>query len=61
MIQSYNNNEVVFVGDAPSDRDAAKINGTHFIARVTTESSISDERLKIKDLTELEMSLKNIF
>jgi len=57
----FKKSEVVFVGDAPSDRDAAKINGTHFIARVTTKSSILDERLTIKDLTELEMSLKNFY
>lgn len=43
--------EAVFVGDAGSDRDAAREAGTHFIARVIgSGGALKDERNKIEDL-----------
>jgi len=48
----YNKNEVVFIGDAVSDRNAAKENMVRFIARVSDKNSpLVNENLKIKDLT----------
>ena len=56
----YLNNEVVFVGDAPSDRKAALNNDIFFIARVDDKiSPLKDEKFKIADLTNLsEMIIK---
>ncbi len=43
--------EVVFVGDAAADRDAARDTGVHFIARVAhIGCTLKDERHKINDL-----------
>lgn len=43
--------ELVFVGDAAADRDAAMEAGTNFIARVSGDGSpLKNERHKIKDL-----------
>ncbi|MBZ0220839.1 MAG: HAD family hydrolase [Candidatus Methylomirabilis sp.] len=50
--------EVVLVGDAESDRNAANEAGTHFIARVPGSGPLKNERHKIKDLSGL-MKLMN--
>jgi phosphoglycolate phosphatase-like HAD superfamily hydrolase len=53
--------EVVFVGDAESDRDAAKKTGVVFIARIIPgENSLEDCQWKIRDFTGLEQVLDNI-
>ena len=45
----YRNSEVVFIGDAPTDRDAAKANQIEFIGRFTTSDEIKEEKNLIKD------------
>lgn len=59
---SITRGEVVFVGDAESDRIASEKTGVNFIARVTAENSksIKDCQWKIKDLTELDHILARI-
>jgi len=53
----YNNSEVVFIGDAVSDRNAAKNNNIRFIARIiSNESFLLKEKHKMLDL----YNLKNI-
>lgn len=54
--------EIVFIGDAMSDYEAASVNGTHFIARVTDGGAIFKDIdcLKIKDLTGLKGLLDRI-
>ena len=41
---SYKKDEVVFVGDALTDRDAARINGIKFVGRHTTTEEIKKEK-----------------
>lgn len=56
--------ETVFIGDATSDYEAAKHNGTHFVLRTHDENKhiFNDySGFKINDLTELEETLKNIY
>lgn len=50
---NYKNNEVVFVGDALSDRDAARENGLIFIGRYTTSDEIKSEKYLIDDFSDL--------
>lgn len=57
---SYNKNEVVFIGDALSDRDAARNNDIFFIGRYTTVKEILKEKLLINDFLEIENILKKI-
>jgi len=58
---SFERREVVFVGDAESDRVAAEKVGIYFIARISPENhQLQDCRWKINDLTELDTILKNI-
>jgi phosphoglycolate phosphatase-like HAD superfamily hydrolase len=53
--------EAVFVGDAESDRMAAGKTGLPFIARINPDDDhLQDCRWRIKDLTELDATLKNI-
>jgi phosphoglycolate phosphatase-like HAD superfamily hydrolase len=54
----YKNKEVVFIGDAISDRDAAKNNSIYFIGRYTTIEEIKKEKLLINDFSEIENVLK---
>lgn len=50
----YKKNEVVFVGDAESDRKAAVKTGIHFVARIADSGqNLSDCQYKISDLFEL--------
>jgi phosphoglycolate phosphatase-like HAD superfamily hydrolase len=54
-------NEVVFLGDAETDRVAAEITEIPFIARVSPENSnLHNQRWKIKDFTELKDLLGKI-
>jgi HAD superfamily hydrolase (TIGR01549 family) len=53
--------EVVYVGDAESDRAAAEKAGIPFVARLNSESPELEKcRWKVNDLTELEAILDNI-
>jgi phosphoglycolate phosphatase-like HAD superfamily hydrolase len=56
----YHRDEVVFIGDALSDREAAEENGIAFIARVTPTSLLRNERYAIPDLTQLTNMLELI-
>lgn len=53
----YKTAEVVFVGDAPSDLEAARNNRISFIARVSNDSYQLDSPVTIVDLTELNEAL----
>jgi HAD superfamily hydrolase (TIGR01549 family) len=50
---SYKKNEMVFIGDALTDRDAARQMGIGFVGRYTTVEEIKKERLLIEDFTSL--------
>lgn len=52
---NYNKNQVVFIGDALTDRDAARKNGIKFIGRYTTVEEIKDEKYLIENFNELEL------
>ena len=57
---SYNKSEVVFIGDALSDRDAARKNDIYFVGRYTTVKEIKKEKLLINDFSEIKNILKKI-
>jgi len=50
----YKNREILFVGDAISDREAAKTNNITFIGRFTTTEEIKTEKYLFENFTELE-------
>ena len=52
---NYNKYEVIFIGDALSDRDAARKNGIGFIGRYTTAEEIKDEKYLIENFNELDL------
>ena len=55
----YSPEEIVFVGDASSDRRSADKTGTHFVARITGDDSpLHDCEVKIDDLSELSEAIK---
>ena len=59
--KNYKNDEVVFIGDAPSDSEAAIDNDIFFIARVNDEKSpLKGEKNKIEDLRYLKNKLIEI-
>ena len=47
----YHTSEVVFIGDAPTDIEAARKNGITFIGRYTTSELIKAEKNQIKDFS----------
>lgn len=58
---SLQKNQVVFVGDAESDKMAAENSGVSFIARLTKENtSLNNVEWNIKDMTELEHVIQKI-
>jgi len=58
---SLQNEEVIYVGDAESDRAAAEKAGVPFIARLNLENpELQDCRWQVKDLTELDTIIDNI-
>ena len=58
---SFQREEVVFIGDAESDRAAAERAGILFIARLTGENpELKDCRWKVNDLTGLDTLLQNM-
>ena len=56
----YSPREVVFVGDAPSDIEAAQANGLDFIGRYTTAEQIKEQKRTIKSLFELEKTINRV-
>ena len=61
-LNNYKENEVIFIGDSTSDRDAANENNIRFIARINNgKSPLKDEMNKIDDLVDLEDLIKSIF
>jgi len=57
---SYKKDEVVFVGDALTDRDAARENGIGFIGRYTTTEVIKEEKYLIENFEQLKNLIKKI-
>jgi phosphoglycolate phosphatase-like HAD superfamily hydrolase len=55
---SYQSRELVFIGDATTDRDAARNTGVHFIGRFTTSEAIKEEKYLIKDFCNLQKIIK---
>ena len=55
---SYNKDEVVFIGDALTDRDAARENGIKFIGIYTTDNAIKKEKYLIDNISHLEDILR---
>ncbi len=55
----FSGHEVVYVGDALADYEAAESNGVHFIARCAPENNMFDavDCLKLADLTHLHVML----
>lgn len=49
----YDKKKVVFIGDALTDRDAARVNGIKFIGRYTTDAEIKSEKFLINDFDDL--------
>ncbi len=56
----YSASEVVFIGDSPKDRDAAKGNDIWFIARDRGLASLQNEPFRVKDLSELPEAIRSI-
>jgi phosphoglycolate phosphatase-like HAD superfamily hydrolase len=54
----YKKSEVLFIGDALTDRDAAKANGIKFVGRFTTSPEIKDETYLIDDFLSIENILE---
>ena len=52
--------EVIFVGDAQSDIEAAQANGLGFIGRYTTSEQIKDQNHIIESLFELEKAINRV-
>jgi len=55
----FSKNEVIFIGDAITDRDAAKRNGIVFIGRFTSTEAIKKEKYLFDNFIELE-SIVNV-
>lgn len=56
----YKKNETIFVGDASSDRNAAKFHEIPFVGVLNGNVDFSNEQYKINDLTELEEVINSI-
>ena len=56
----YEKSEVVFIGDALTDRDAARQNGIRFIGRYTTIEEIKKEKYLFDNYIELENLLSQM-
>tara|TARA_X000001036_G_C20498545_1_gene732894 strand:- start:257 stop:907 length:651 start_codon:yes stop_codon:yes gene_type:complete len=57
---NFKRNEVIFVGDAISDRDAARLNKIKFIGRYTESEEIKNEKFIIKDFLNFDKFLNNM-
>jgi phosphoglycolate phosphatase-like HAD superfamily hydrolase len=58
--RGYEKKEVVFIGDAISDRDAARANDISFIARLDGHSPLFDEKYNLSDLRDLPRMLERL-
>ena len=56
----YDKSEVVFIGDAPTDIEAARKNGITFIGRYTTSELIKSEKNQIKDFSSFNEFLETL-
>ncbi len=58
----FRNDQVVFIGDAESDRIAARNTGIHFILRMTGENKAIEKKAAhtIKDLTQLKDTINEL-
>ena len=56
----FRSGEVIFVGDAPSDIEAAQANALEFIGRYTTAEQIKEQKHTIKSLFELEKTINRV-
>lgn len=62
IIDKYNifAQNIVFIGDAPKDKQAAEKTNINFIARITKNSQLTNQQYKIKDFTEIEPVIEEI-
>lgn len=60
ILKKYNyiKEEIVFIGDALSDRDAARENGIEFVGRYTTTEAIKEERYLIDNFEQFKDLIK---
>ncbi len=56
----YNPSEMIFVGDAPTDRDAARENGLTFIGRYTTAEEIKKEKYLVQDFKDFNKYINSL-
>lgn len=56
----YNNDEVVFIGDAPTDVDAARVNNIEFIGRYTTSDVIKSVKNQVTDFASFNEYLETL-
>ena len=56
----YNNDEVVFIGDAPTDVEAARVNNIDFIGRYTTSDVIKSEKNQVTDFVSFNEYLETL-
>ena len=56
----YSLDETIFIGDALSDRNAAKENGLKFIGRYTTVEEIKNEKYLIKDFKNFNLFINKL-
>ena len=57
----YTNKEIVFIGDALSDRDAARFNNINFIGRFTETKEIKKEKIIINNFLNFNSFLSTKF
>lgn len=53
--------DTLFVGDATTDRDAARATGIHFVARLSEDSILQDERYTIDNFTQIGSIIEEIW
>lgn len=63
VLQDYSisKSDALFIGDATTDRDAARNTGIEFVARLSCDSILQDEAHTINDFCNIEIMLKDIF
>lgn len=62
MLQKYGiePSEALFVGDATTDRDAARATGVHFVARLSQDSILHDEQYTIENFSQIYTIIEEI-
>ena len=58
---SISADDALFVGDAITDRDAAKEAGVRFIARISQDSRLQNEKYTIQDFPEIDNLIRQLF